>query len=57
MGANIAWTGVVLFIFGMLMGMLSASPPKQVGLLRFFGSIMLIGFFTIPIGLIIQIWQ
>lgn len=56
MGANIFWTGVVLALFGLLVGMLANLPPKQIGLVRFFGAIMLIGIAIIPIGLIIHIW-
>lgn len=57
MGANVAWTGLVLFMFGLLIGGLAWSHPRQVGVARFFGLIMLTGMFAIPIGLIIQIWQ
>ena len=57
MGANVAWTGLVLFLFGLVVGALAWSPPRQLGIARFFGLIMLAGMFAIPIGLIIQIWQ
>lgn len=57
MGISIALTGVVLFLFGIIMGSIANSPPKQIGLVRFFGLIMLVGIFIMPIGLIIQIWQ
>jgi hypothetical protein len=57
MGFQIALTGLIIAIVGLLFGMLSWSQPRQIGLSRFFGSIMLLGVFTIPIGLIIQIWQ
>lgn len=57
MGFSIALTGVVLFMFGLIIGCLAWSPPRQVGIARFFGLIMLSGVFAIPVGLIIQIWQ
>jgi len=57
MGANIALTGLVLFMFGLLIGCIAWSPPRQLGVARFFGVIMLIGLFAMPVGLIIQIWQ
>lgn len=57
MGFSIALTGVVLFMFGLIIGCLAWSPPRQLGIARFFGLIMLSGIFAIPIGLIIQIWQ
>lgn len=57
MGFSIALTGLVLMIFGAVIGCVANTPPKQVGLVRFFGTIMLIGIFIIPVGLIIQIWQ
>lgn len=57
MGANVAYTGLVLMIFGAIIGSLAYSPPRQNDLVRVFGSLMLIGIFMIPIGLIIQIWQ
>ena len=57
MGFDIALTGVVLMIFGAIIGSIAYSPPRQTGLVRLFGTIMLLGIFIIPIGLIIQIWQ
>lgn len=57
MGFSVALTGVVMMMFGALIGCIANSPPKQIGLVRFFGTIMLLGIFIIPIGLIIQIWQ
>lgn len=57
MGFSIALTGVVLFMFGLIIGCLAWSPPRQLVIARFFGLIMLSGIFAIPIGLIIQIWQ
>jgi hypothetical protein len=57
MGFQIALTGLIIAIVGLLFGLLSYSKPRQIGLSRFFGLVMLLGAFTIPIGLIIQIWQ
>lgn len=57
MGDKMALTGLVVFVFCLLMAKLSSMPPKQPVALRFFGFLMVLGFFAIPIGLIVQIWS
>jgi len=57
MGDKMALTGLVVFVFCFLMARLAAHPPKQQGAYRIFVSIMMLGLFAIPIGLIIQIWS
>jgi hypothetical protein len=57
MGDKMALTGLVVFVFCLLMVKLSSMPPKQPVARRFFGCFMVLGLFAVPIGLIIQIWS
>jgi len=57
MGFGIALTGLVMSVFGLLVGTFAIRPPKQMGLAAVCGALMIIGVWAIPIGLIIQIWQ
>jgi len=57
MGANIALTGLVIFLTSLSIGLLANSPPKQIGIVRACGLILLLGFFMIPAGIILSIWE
>lgn len=57
MGMNIAMTGAILFVFGMVVAGLARKPPAQDGLYKAFGLIMLLGMFMIPVGLIMRVWS
>lgn len=57
MGFSVALTGLVMFIFGILVGGIALKPPRQTGICIFAGWTMIIGGLCIPVGLIIQIWQ
>lgn len=57
MGMKIAMTGLVVFCFFLFVGGLAKKEPRQDGLLRTAGLIMLVGLLAIPAGLIISIWE
>lgn len=56
MGGKIAATGLVVFFFCLIIGSIARQEPKQPGIYKTFGILMLIGLFAIPIGLIMGIW-
>lgn len=57
MGLRIAITGIVVFAFCMIMAALARAEPKMPKTYMFFGLIMLAAMASVPIGLIIEIWQ
>lgn len=57
MGFKIATTGLVIFCFCLVVGMIANSEPKQPKMVNLFGLGALVGMFLMPIGLVIQIWQ
>lgn len=57
MGWQIAVTGLVLFIFAVLVGGIALKPPRNTGICVCAGWTMIVGGLCIPIGIIIQIWQ
>lgn len=57
MGFSIALTGVVLFVFGVLLGTFCYAEPRNIRAAKFFAVFVVVGILATPIGLIIQIWQ
>lgn len=57
MGFRIAATGLVVFLFFLLLTLAAEPTPRMRRLYLFFGVIMLIGMFMMPLGLLISIWS
>lgn len=57
MGMQIALTGLIIFALAVFLSVLAKMPPKQNQLFSACAITALFAMLSIPIGLIIQIWQ
>lgn len=55
MGFKITITGLIVFLFFSWMFFIAKRPPVTVGA-DLFSCVAVIGFFAIPVGLIVQVW-